>query len=148
MLAFTAVWMHYKRHIRQSEDCERCATAFLQGISVNIVVRLCEDLMNRVLWRLQAFFSSSLVFSMRRIPKDITVCNIGRFQNVILYCMNADIFFFHCVCVCVCVCVVGGRVGVFRRRWVISDKKLFWVYGWNILDAFLIPGEIWQSVIG
>lgn len=55
--------------------------------------------------------------------------------------MNAEFFFFHCVYVL----WVGGCI---QTQMGNSDKKLFWVYGWNILDAFLIPGEIWQSVIG
>lgn len=72
--------------------------------------------MNRVLCSLEAsgFLQFFISFSMQRIPKDITVCNIGRFQNVILYCMNAE-FFFHCVCVL--------WVGVFRRRWVIVIRS-------------------------
>ncbi len=123
MLAFTAVWMHYKKsHKTKWGLWEMCysvpARHFCQYRS-QIVWGLNEPSSLEASGFLQFFIS----FSMRRIPKDITVCNIGRFQNVILYCMNAEFFFFHCVCVCVCMCVVGGRVGVFRRRWVIVIRS-------------------------
>lgn len=74
---------------------------------------------------------------MLRIPEDIMVRNIERCQIVILYSVNAE--FFSQLSLCVCVCVVGGCI---QTQMGNSDKKLFWVYGRNILDAFLIPGEI------